>query len=101
MVRISGCGNIINMVMKPEEKRSERKPTRIKNYDYSSVGAYFVTIYTQIRKEILSEIIRTNNAPVSGTNDYAVEERLAPPVCTARLKPCGEAAETTYEGAYT
>ena len=65
--------------MKMEDKYSERKPTRIKNYDYSSVGAYFVTICTQDRKQILSEIIRKNNAPVSETNDYAVGEGLAPP----------------------
>lgn len=50
----------------------ERKPTRIQNYDYSSVGAYFVTICTQDRKQILSEIICTNNPSVSETNNYAV-----------------------------
>ena len=76
-----------------EDKYSERKPTRIKNYDYSSVGAYFVTICTQDRKQILSEIIRKNNAPVSETNDYAVGEGLAPPAYSVKLKPCGEIAE--------
>ncbi|MBR3815751.1 MAG: hypothetical protein IKJ27_03375 [Clostridia bacterium] len=34
----------------------ERKPTRLKNYDYSSAGAYFITICTEGRKKILSEI---------------------------------------------
>ena len=34
----------------------ERKPTRLKDYDYSSPGAYFVTICTQDRKQILSKI---------------------------------------------
>lgn len=28
----------------------ERKPNRLKNYDYSSVGAYFITICTRDRK---------------------------------------------------
>lgn len=34
----------------------KRKPTRLKNYDYSSHGAYFVTICTHNRKQILSHI---------------------------------------------
>ena len=33
-----------------------RKPNRLKNYDYSSNGIYFVTICTQNRRKILSEI---------------------------------------------
>ena len=79
--------------MEMENKYPERKPTRVKNYDYSSVGAYFITICTQDRKQILSEIIRKNNAPVSETNDYAVGEGLAPPAYSVKLKPCGEIAE--------
>ena len=35
----------------------KRKPTRLKNYDYSSYGAYFITICTHGRKKILSEIV--------------------------------------------
>ena len=34
-----------------------RKPYRLKEYDYSSVGAYFVTICTENRIPCLSEII--------------------------------------------
>ncbi len=34
----------------------QRKPNRIKGYDYSQTGAYFVTICTQGRKKILSKI---------------------------------------------
>lgn len=34
----------------------KRKPTRLKDYDYSSPGAYFVTICTKGRKELLSKI---------------------------------------------
>ena len=34
----------------------KRKPTRLKNYDYSSPGAYFITICTKGREKILSEI---------------------------------------------
>ena len=34
-----------------------RKPTRLKYYDYSSPGSYFITICTKDRKPILSEIV--------------------------------------------
>ena len=34
-----------------------RKPTRLKTYDYSTEGAYFVTLCTKEQKRILSEII--------------------------------------------
>ena len=34
----------------------KRKPTRLKEYDYSSPGAYFITICTHNRKCLLSEI---------------------------------------------
>ena len=34
----------------------QRKPTRLKTYDYSTPGAYFVTICTEDRKCILSDI---------------------------------------------
>lgn len=37
-------------------KLPERKPNRLKNYDYSTPGAYFVTICTQDKKCILSRI---------------------------------------------
>ncbi len=39
----------------------KRKPTRLKGYDYSSPGAYFITICTKDRKCILSEISPTEN----------------------------------------
>ncbi len=35
----------------------KRKPTRLKGYDYSSSGAYFVTICTHNRQCILSNIV--------------------------------------------
>ena len=34
----------------------KRRPTRLKDYDYSSPGAYFVTICTKDKKELLSKI---------------------------------------------
>lgn len=57
-----------------------RKPTRIKDYDYSETGAYFVTICVNDRKPILSKI--------------SVGEGIAPPASTnepqIKLTPCGE-----------
>ncbi len=35
----------------------ERKPLRLKNYDYSTPGAYFITICTHNKKNILSKIV--------------------------------------------
>ena len=40
-----------------ESKLPNRKPTRLKNFDYSSNGGYFVTICTHAKKHILSRII--------------------------------------------
>ena len=34
----------------------ERKPNRIEHYDYNQIGAYFITICTQKRKCLLSQI---------------------------------------------
>ena len=35
----------------------KRKPTRLKNYDYSTLGAYFVTICTHNKKCILGNVV--------------------------------------------
>ena len=35
----------------------KRKPTRLRNYDYSTPGAYFVTICAQNRRCVFSDII--------------------------------------------
>ncbi len=38
------------------EQLPKRKPNRLKNYDYSKNGAYFITLCTKDRKHILSQI---------------------------------------------
>ncbi len=38
-----------------------RKIIRLKNYDYNSVGAYFITVCTKERQEILSRIVDNKN----------------------------------------
>ena len=47
---------IMNWVMKMDKELPKRKHPRLKNYNYSSTGAYFVTICTEDRKSILSDI---------------------------------------------
>jgi REP element-mobilizing transposase RayT len=53
--------------MKMDEGKDlpKRKDLRLKHYDYSSAGAYFVTICTKDRKRILSNIVKPSEvAPV-------------------------------------
>ena len=52
-----------------------RKPTRLKDYDYSSAGAYFITICTHNRKNILSKIVGEGSPlPQLTTNGKLAEE---------------------------
>ena len=73
-----------------EKELPKRKSTRLKNYDYSSTGVYFVTICIQDRKQILSEIIRTSRPVTDESENSTVGEGLAPPAYAIKLKPCGE-----------
>ncbi len=43
--------------MDKEKELPKRKPTRAQNFDYNSVGAYFITICTENRRKILSRIV--------------------------------------------
>lgn len=45
-----------------------RKPTRLKGYDYSTPGAYFITICTKDRKQLLSEITVGDAGPYKFIN---------------------------------
>jgi REP element-mobilizing transposase RayT len=40
-----------------EKELPRRKPTRLRNFNYSETGAYFITICTKGRARILSEIV--------------------------------------------
>ena len=81
------------MKMDKEKELPKRKPTRLKNFDYSSAGAYFVTICIRDKMHILSEIVKTDLTATDKTNGLAVGEGLAPPEFTVKLKPCGEIAK--------
>ena len=49
----------MTLVMEMDNKKEfpKRKSTRLKNYDYSKTGAYFITICTKDRKKLLSSIV--------------------------------------------
>ena len=47
------------MIMNNKNELPQRKPTRLKNFDYSNRGAYFITICTQNRRQILSRVVGT------------------------------------------
>ena len=49
-----------------ENKLPKRKPTRMRYFDYSRNGAYFITICTQDRKCLLSSIIKNNDQTIVG-----------------------------------
>ncbi len=50
----------------------ERKSTRLKEYDYSSPGAYFITICVKNHKQLLSEIVGTGvlDGPQNNLTEY-------------------------------
>ena len=45
------------MKMDKEKELPKRKPTRLKHFDYNTTGAYFITICTDKRRQILSHIV--------------------------------------------
>jgi len=49
--------------MNEEKKLPKRKHPRLDNYDYSSAGAYFITICTKDRRCVLSRIVGRGLAP--------------------------------------
>ena len=88
--------------MNTDEAFPKRKPTRLKNFDYSTAGAYFITVCTRDRMQILSDVVRVDEglsptAPNNGTTP--VGEGLAPPEIKfiTKLKPCGEIAKRNLQ----
>lgn len=54
--------------MNKESELPKRRHTRLKKYDYSSAGAYFVTICTKNRKCVFSHIAEREQAPAIRTD---------------------------------
>ena len=73
-----------------DKELPKRKSPRLKYFDYSSEGAYFVTICVNNKMHILSEI---QNITATGTNHIMVGEGLAPPEISIKLKHCGRIAK--------
>ncbi|MBR2499711.1 MAG: transposase [Clostridia bacterium] len=67
---------------------SKRKRTRLKGYDYSSCGAYFITICIKDRKQLLGKIVGQGLAPAE--NQLTIYGRIA--------KEQIELLESRYEG---
>ena len=57
----------MDMDMDKEKELPKRKHPRLDNYDYSTAGAYFVTICTQNRRCVLSRIVGRGLAPAETT----------------------------------
>ncbi len=70
--------------MDKEKELPKRKDLRLKQYDYSSAGAYFVTICIKDRKRILSDIIKPS-VGVGALDD--------PPTPQIRLTEIGKVTE--------
>ena len=53
------CGScyIIALVIFMENESPKRKHPRLAHYDHSAAGAYFITIYTQNRRCLLSRYV--------------------------------------------
>ncbi len=63
--------SFVKMYLGDKMELPQRKPTRLKNYDYSGNGYYFVTICTDNRREILSHIVGQGLAPAENRlSDY-------------------------------
>ncbi len=76
--------------MDKEKELPKRKPTRLKHYDYSTAGVYFVTICIRDRQQILSEIVKTIPRVTDETGVFTVGEGLAPPARITANQPVGE-----------
>ncbi|MBQ1284628.1 MAG: hypothetical protein IIY18_06510 [Clostridia bacterium] len=64
--------------MDKEKELPKRKHPRLENYDYSSAGAYFVTICTQNRRCVLSRIVGREQAPaITSGIEYTLFGKIA------------------------
>lgn len=78
-VGIVNCGvfYIIALVIFMENNLPKRKHPRLDHYDYSTAGAYFITICTQSRRCLLSRIVARMASRASGCPPDAVNRAVA------------------------
>lgn len=66
--------------MNEDNKLPKRRPTRLKYFDYNSVGMYFITICTEGRQQILSHIvggdIRLCQGSFQHSKDFAIKNMV-------------------------
>ena len=67
--------------------RPVRKPTRLKEYDYSSPGAYFITVCTRGKRCILSRIVKPHGGDVGAIHESPAADVLLTPAgeCVLRV----------------
>ena len=77
----------------------KRKSVKLKNYDYSSNGSYFVTICVRDRMRILSSLCM-DNTEVDGSILEFIEipQNHKPGKITVKLTDCGKIAERELLG---
>jgi len=63
--------------MDKKKELPQRKHSRLKQYDYSSNGAYFVTICVKNRRRVLSRIVGRGLAPAETTVEYTMFGKIA------------------------
>ena len=72
---VCGFCYIMRLVINMENSFPKRKHPRLKNYDYSTVGAYYITICTHNRRCLLSHIV--GHGLSSAETQYTAYGRIA------------------------
>jgi len=72
---VCGFCYIMRLVINMENGLPKRKHPRLKNYDYSTVGAYYITICTHNRRCLLSHIV--GHGLSSAETQYTAYGRIA------------------------
>lgn len=54
----------------------KRKPTRLKEYDYSANGMYFLTVCIKDRKSLLGTIVGNDTTPIVGDGNFDVPKMI-------------------------
>ena len=65
------------MKMDNKKELPKRKHPRLDNFDYSSNGAYFITICTQNRRCVLSHVVGRGLAPAASCIEYTSLGKIA------------------------
>ena len=64
--------------MDKEKDLPKRKSTRLKDFDYNTIGAYFITLCTEDRRQILSRIVGVDVGMTEGHSGDPQNTELLP-----------------------